>query len=164
MAEPPPGSDASAAYSGPLAAIGFLYAPLILMMIFSFGASELQAFPIAEFSLRWYQDLASNSGLLAAAHRSLVVGLCVVTFSTLIGTGFALLLHYGRIKGARFCEFALALPLATPGVVLGIVMVLGTELASVPSGLLRTIIGQSSFVMPVTMMLVLARLRQLDPR
>lgn len=149
--------------AGSLAAIGFLYAPLILMMIFSFGASELQAFPIAEFSLRWYQDLVTNASLLAAARRSLVVGLCVVTFSTLIGTSFALLLHYGRVKGARFCEFALALPLATPGVVLGIVMVLGTELASVPSGLMRTIIGQSSFVMPVTMMLVLARLRQLDP-
>ncbi len=148
---------------GSLAAVGFLYAPLVLMMIFSFGASELQAFPIAEFSLRWYRDLLGNSGLLAAARRSLVVGFCVVTFSTLIGTSFALLLHYGRIKGARFCEFALALPLATPGVVLGIVMVLGTELASVPSGLARTIIGQSSFVMPVTMMLVLARLRQLDP-
>jgi spermidine/putrescine transport system permease protein len=148
---------------GSIAAIAFLYAPLILMMIFSFGASELQAFPIEEFSLRWYQDVVTNASLLAAARRSLIVGFCVVAFSTLIGTSFALLLHYGRVKGARFCEFALALPLATPGVVLGIVMVLGTELASIPSGLLRTIIGQSSFVMPVTMMLVLARLRQLDP-
>jgi spermidine/putrescine transport system permease protein len=154
---------ALAGAGGALLAIAFLYAPLFLMALFSFNSSPLQSFPIHEFSFRWYTAMTENQGLLIAARRSLLVALFVVATSTVVGTGFALLLHYGKTRGARFCEFALGLPLATPGVVLGVVMVLGTELVSIPSGLFRTVIGQTSFVMPVTMMLVLARLRRLDP-
>ncbi len=149
--------------AGYTAALLFLYAPLLLMAIFSFNASSLQVFPIAGMSLQWYKALVQNGSLLEAARRSLVVALCVVTFSTVAGTGFALMLHYGKVRGARFIEFALAVPLAMPGVVLGIVMVLGTEVLGIPSGIPKTVIGQSSFVMPVVLMLVLARLRRLDP-
>ena len=141
----------------------FLYAPLVIIMLFSFGASTLQTFPIPEWSLRWYGELAGNASLIAAAQRSLVVAFLVVILSTLVGTAFALILHYGRIAGSRACEIALALPLATPGIVLGVVIVLGTELFAIPSGIAKTLIGQASFVMPVTLMLVLARLRRLDP-
>jgi spermidine/putrescine transport system permease protein len=144
------------------AAILFLYAPLALIFLFSLNDSALQTFPMQGFSTRWYSELVQNDGLLTAARRSLVVAFFVVTFSTLVGTGFALALHYSRLSCSRFVEVALALPLATPGVVLGVVMVLGTEWLSIPSGLVRTVIGQSSFVMPVTLMLVLARLRRLD--
>lgn len=143
--------------------IVFLYAPLVLMVLFSFGTSTLQSFPITDFTLKWYAELANNSGLLAAAQRSLVVAVCVVFFSSTIGTAFALLLHFRPIRGSRLIETLLALPLAMPAVVLGVVMVLGTELLAIPSGLVRTVIGQSSFVMPVTLMLVLTRLRRLDP-
>jgi ABC-type spermidine/putrescine transport system permease subunit II len=141
----------------------FLYAPLVIIMLFSFGASTLQTFPIPEWSLRWYGELAGNASLIAAAQRSLMVAFLVVLVSTIVGTAFALILHYGRIAGSRACEIALALPLATPGIVLGVVMVLGTELFAIPSGIAKTLIGQASFVMPVTLMLVLARLRRLDP-
>jgi len=143
--------------------ITFLYAPLLLMVIFSFGASTLQSFPITDFTLKWYAELAGNSGLIAAAQRSLLVAVCVVAFSSIVGTGFALALHFRPVRGSHLMEVLLTLPLAMPAVVLGVVMVLGTELLSIPSGLARTIIGQSSFVMPVTLMLVLARLRRLDP-
>ncbi|MGO7133524.1 ABC transporter permease subunit [Rhizobium leguminosarum] len=143
--------------------IAFLYAPLLLMVVFSFGGSTLQAFPITEFTTRWYRDLADNTALLAAAQRSVIVAICVIAISTTVGTGFALVLHYQRLRGARAIEMLLTLPLAMPGVVLGVVMVLGTEMVAIPSGLIRAVIGQSSFVMPVTMMLVLARLRRLDP-
>jgi spermidine/putrescine transport system permease protein len=141
----------------------FLYAPLLLIILFSVNDSTLQTFPLQGVTLRWYGELLQNEGLLAAARRSLLVAAVVVTFSTVAGTAFALILNYGRVRGSRVIEFLLALPLAMPGVVLGVTMVLGTEWLAIPSGLLRTAIGQSSFVMPVTLMLVLARLRRLDP-
>jgi ABC-type Fe3+ transport system permease subunit len=43
--------------------------------------------------------------------------------STLVGTGFALALHYSRLSCSRLVEVALALPVATSGVVLHNVMV-----------------------------------------
>jgi ABC-type spermidine/putrescine transport system permease subunit II len=143
--------------------IAFLYAPLVLMLIFSFGQSTIQSFPISELTLHWYADLGKDSGLMAAVQRSLIVASCVVAVSTVFGTIFAVELHYRSFLGSRFIELLLTLPLAMPAVVLGVVMVLGTEFLGIPSGLVRTVIGQSSFVMPVTLLLVLARLRRLDP-
>ncbi|ADH89340.1 binding-protein-dependent transport systems inner membrane component [Ancylobacter novellus DSM 506] len=140
----------------------FLYAPLAIMVLMSFNDSSVQAFPLHGATLRWYAELAENASMLEAVRRSLVVGFAVVLVSSVAATGFAFAIHYGRVRQARFFEFALAIPVAIPGVVLGIVMVLATQLVQVPSGIFRTVIGQSSFVMPVILMIILARLRRLD--
>lgn len=140
----------------------FLYAPLAIMVLMSFNDSTVQAFPLQGATLRWYQELASNEPMLQAVQRSLLVGFSVVLVSAVAATGFAFAIHYGRVRRARFFEFALAIPIAIPGVVLGIVMVLATQLAQIPSGVGRVVIGQASFVMPVILMIILARLRRLD--
>ncbi|SCW93460.1 ABC transporter permease subunit [Ancylobacter rudongensis] len=140
----------------------FLYAPLAIMVLMSFNDSTVQAFPLSGATLRWYAELAGDQPMLAAVQRSLIVGFLVVLVSGVAATGFAFALHYGRVRRARFFEFALAVPVAIPGVVLGIVMVLATQLAQIPSGVGRIVIGQASFVMPVMLMIILARLRRLD--
>lgn len=140
----------------------FLYVPLAVMVLFSFNSAEIQSFPLAEQTLRWYRELADNPAMIDALLRSLIVGLSTVTVSTLAAICFAMILHYGAIRGSRFLEYLLALPIAVPGVVLGIMMVIGTQLAQIPSGIPRIVIGQSSFVMPVILMVILSRLRQLD--
>ncbi len=141
----------------------FLYLPLLLIVIFSFNASPLQTFPLTGFTLDWYRDLLANVPLRAALLRSLEVGVLVLIVSIVCGTLFAIILAYGKLKGARVIELLLAVPIAIPGVVLGITMVLACQLLRVPVGLPRIVIGHSSFVMPVIMMIVLARLRRLDP-
>ncbi|PDT09246.1 ABC transporter permease [Rhizobium sp. J15] len=148
---------------GVVASIIYLYAPLAIIVLFSFNSANLQIFPLQGVTLHWYQELLQDQSLMEAARRSVIVALCVVTMSVVLGTIFALIIHYARLKGARFFELAFALPIATPGVVLGIEMVLGTEIFSIPSGVARIVIGQMSFVMPVTMLLLLVRLRRLDP-
>ncbi|MCS0495718.1 ABC transporter permease subunit [Ancylobacter sp. MQZ15Z-1] len=140
----------------------FLYAPLAIMVLMSFNESKVQAFPLQGMTLQWYRELGENAAMLDAVQRSLIVGFLVVLVSTVAAIGFAFAIHYGRVKQARFFEFALAIPVAIPGVVLGIVMVLATQLVQIPSGVARIVIGQSSFVMPVILMIILARLRRLD--
>ncbi|CUX58820.1 putative membrane protein [Agrobacterium fabrum str. J-07] len=144
-------------------AIVYLYAPLAIIFIFSLNSSSVQVFPLQELSLQWYASLTSNESLIAAAQRSLIVAISVVCLAAALGTLFAVIIHNGRLKGARYYELAFALPVATPGVVLGIEMVLGTEIFGIPSGILRIIVGQMSFVMPVTLLMVLVRLRKIDP-
>ncbi|CCV15341.1 ABC transporter permease protein [Mesorhizobium sp. STM 4661] len=164
---PPPGARPRLGFIGGSILYGvvvaFLYAPLLLMVVFSFNDSTLQAFPLQRLTFKWYAELAGNSGLIAAAQRSLVVAVCVVLVSSIVGTSFALILHYRNLLYSRAIELLLTLPLAMPSVVLGIVMVLGTEIVGVPPGLARIVIGQASFIMPITMLLVLTRLRRLDP-
>lgn len=144
-------------------ALIYLYAPLVIIVIFSLNSSTVQVFPLQELSLQWYVALLSNESLIAAAQRSLIVAVCVVSLAAALGTLFAVIIHHARLKGAKYYELAFALPVATPGVVLGIEMVLGTEIFGIPSGIPRIIIGQMSFVMPVTLLMVLVRLRKIDP-
>ena len=145
------------------AVVAFLYAPLLIMVVFSFNDSTLQAFPLKDFTFRWYTELAGNAGLITAAQRSVIVAVSVVLLSTTVGTAFALILHYRKMVYPQGVGLLLTLPLAMPAVVLGIVMVLGTEVVGIPPGIVRTVIGQASFIMPITMLLVATRLRRLDP-
>ena len=141
----------------------FLYAPLIIIAIFSFNTVPVQVFPIQGITLHWYLEVLNNSALLAALNRSLYVGLCVLVISIVAGSGFAILFAYGKLKGARWMEQLLTLPVAIPGVVLGITLVLAFQLLAIPIGIPRVVLGHATFVMPVVMLTVLARLRRLDP-
>ncbi|MBL8576492.1 MAG: ABC transporter permease subunit [Mesorhizobium sp.] len=141
----------------------FLYAPLIIIAIFSFNDSTVQIFPLTGFTFKWYREVLDNAALLAALNRSLYVGLLVLLISIVAGTGFAILLAYGKVVGSRITEQLLTLPVAIPGVVLGITLVLTFQLLSLPTGIPRIVLGHCTFVMPVIMLTVLSRLRRLDP-
>jgi spermidine/putrescine transport system permease protein len=43
----------------------FLYAPIAILLIFSFNSSTLPAFPLSGFTLHWYHEFIDNSDLRA---------------------------------------------------------------------------------------------------
>jgi spermidine/putrescine transport system permease protein len=72
-------------------AYAFLYAPLVVVVAYSFNDSRLNAEWVG-FTLDWYRKLFSNGEMLLAARNSLVIGLVTSAVSTVLGTmaGFAL--------------------------------------------------------------------------
>lgn len=141
----------------------FLYAPLLLLTIFSFNDSTIQTLPLSGATWKWYHGMLDNAPMLAAFRYSLVIGLSVLALSVLFGTAFAVLLAFGRLSHSAILERLLLLPLALPGVILGITLVLTFYLLHVPPGFSRLVLGHSTFVMPVIMSVVIDRLRRLDP-
>ena len=49
----------------------FLYAPLVILIVFSFNDRELVSFPWEGFTLRWYRTFIGNPTLLRAVATSL---------------------------------------------------------------------------------------------
>lgn len=141
----------------------FLYLPLTLIVVFSLNDGRVQAFPLTGFTLQWYRELLSNDQLIAAFGRTLQVSATVLVVSAAMGTIFSIILAYGKLRGTRSIEILLAIPIAIPGVVLGITMVLACQLLHVPVGIPRIVVAHCTFVMPIIMMIVLNRLRRLDP-
>ncbi|AOE85889.1 ABC transporter permease [Pseudomonas sp. TCU-HL1] len=141
----------------------FLYAPLLVIVLFSFNSNGIQTFPLESFTLQWYVQMAGDSPMMEALRRSLFIGASVLVLSVVMGTGFAVMLGLGKIAHAAWVEKLLAIPVALPGVVLGVTLVLAFKLLNVPQGIPSVILGHASFVMPVVMMIVLSRLRRLDP-
>jgi spermidine/putrescine transport system permease protein len=141
----------------------FLYAPLVVIGIFSFNDSEVQALPFAGFTTRWYEQLLSDAGLVAAFWRTIEVGTVAVSLSLVVGTGFALVFAE---RGGRFSigfQSAMTLPALLPGVVLGLALAITFRVLQLPFGFATAVVGHASFITPVVTLIVLARLKRLDP-
>lgn len=140
-----------------------LYAPLAIITIFSFNDSTIQALPLGEFTTKWYAALLDNKPAFAALQRTWIVAIGAVTIGAVVGTGFALIFHYLPVRGSALLLSILALPVALPGVILGVSLAIGFRSFEIPPGLVRVTLGHATFVMPVIMMVVLTRLQRLDP-
>ena len=66
-------------------ALFFFYAPALLLPIFAFNQSQVIAFPIEGFSLRWFVALISEQTLHAALKNSLFVAVTSSFLGTLLG-------------------------------------------------------------------------------
>lgn len=102
----------------------FLLAPIAVVMLSSFNPKQYFGMPFSGFTLRWYADLMANDEIMAAAVFSLKLAGAVTLLSTALGTGIAIGLHRARSLGAAAVRGAVLFPLVTPGVVLGIALLL----------------------------------------
>ena len=141
----------------------YLYVPLVVVMTLAFNRSPLPAFPWRGFTLHWFQEVLADPFLLRAIANSVVVGLGVALLSVLVGTASAFLLVRYQFPG-RGLLYALALsPLVMPGVILGISMLVFFSDLGLETGLLTTVLGQSSFIISFVLLIVAARLQKFDP-
>ena len=140
-----------------------LYAPLVVIGMFSFNNLTVQALPWTAFTWKWYQSLPGNRALLDAMWLSFRLALLVTGMAAFIGTAFAFLLAGWQSRYSVIAENVIALPLAVPGVVLGISMVMTASLLQIPPGFGRLLLGHLVFVMPVILLVVSNRLRRVDP-
>src|SRR5262245_34482298 len=103
---------------------GFLYAPIVLLVVYSFNASRLVTV-WAGFSTRWYGELAKDEGFRAAALTSLDVALMAASVALVLGTfaGFSMA-RFSRFPGRPLFGFALVAPLVVPEVILGLSLLL----------------------------------------
>lgn len=142
----------------------FLYAPLLVIVLFSFNADKVQTLPFAGFSTRWYERMFENDRLIDAAIFSFQISGVAVLVGLVFGTAFALMVD--RLLGPRtkgLVQALLAVPVVLPGVVLGISLVVVFREIGIPPGYWAIVIGHATFVTPIVMFVVLTRLRTMDP-
>jgi putrescine transport system permease protein len=147
---------------------GFLYAPIVLLVVYSFNASRLVTV-WAGFSTRWYGELARNEGFRAAALTSLEVAVMAASLSLVLGAfaGFSMA-RFSRFPGRLLFGFALMAPLVVPEVILGLSLLLlfvaGESLIGWPQGrgVMTITIAHSTFGACFVSVLVRAQLAGFD--
>ena len=107
------------------ATVIFLMTPLVVTIAVSFGSSTVFTLPPPDWSLRWYERLASTRGLLPALTVSLQVASISTAISMALGTLCAIALVRGRFPGREAISTFLVSPLMLPGLVIGIAMLQG---------------------------------------
>lgn len=141
----------------------FLYAPIIVMAIFSFNEASVQSLPLKGLSTTWYDKLFHDEAMKEALLFSLKVSLVAVAISCVAGTFFALLFTRVRGRAWPFLQALIGLPFLMPGMVLGISMLLALRQVGIEPGYLAIVIAHITFITPVIIFILTARLRALDP-
>ena len=68
--------------------IFFLYAPVLVMIAFSFNDSS-SVWVFTGFSLKWYAGLASDTTMLTALLHTIIIAVLSAVISTVLGTAAA---------------------------------------------------------------------------
>lgn len=160
-----------ALYLNVVLAFVFLYAPIVVMSIFSFNASrQMQVW--MGFTLDWYVRMLHDERVRIAAQNSLIIALVSTLVSTVIGTLAAMALERTRFRVKRLYEGAMYLPIIVPEIVMAIALLVFFNLAftwldrllglQLNFGLGTITIAHIAFSFPFVAVVVRARLADFD--
>jgi spermidine/putrescine transport system permease protein len=140
----------------------FLYAPIVILVVFSFNKASVPAFPLSGFTTQWYHDFIHNSAMRAALETSAIVAAGSSVLAVALGILASLALARRVFRGKGLVTALLLSPLVIPFIVLGIAMLLLFHILGVNLSLLTIVIGHVVISLPYTILVLLPRLQQID--
>jgi spermidine/putrescine transport system permease protein len=149
-----------------LAFLLFLYLPTALLLVFSFNASTVLAFPISEWTTGWYERAWQDHEIRESVLASLQVAAGTAVVATALGVlvSYALARRSMRFKSG-ISAFVL-LPLVVPTVVLGVSLLVlfrpQDPIIPIPLGLWAVLIGHVVIALPFCVLLLLPRIARID--
>ncbi|MCP4398767.1 MAG: ABC transporter permease [bacterium] len=140
----------------------FLYFPLLIVLIFSFSPTRT-IFGMEGLTLKWYRELLQDEGLLSAFLHSILVGLCAVLISTVIGTAGAFFITKVKFPGKGLFRALVMLPFLLPGIIMGLTLLIFIRNLNIPLSMFAILLGHVSFTTPIVMFQVSSRLLRMGP-
>lgn len=145
----------------------FLYAPIAIMIFFSFNSSRSTA-KFEGFSLRWYEELFQNEAVGEALKNTLLLAVLSAIIATVIGTAAAVGISKMKNKYAKGAITTITnFPMMNPDIVTGVAMLLlftsvGTVLGIQGRSFITVLIAHITFNLPYVVLNVLPKIRQMD--
>lgn len=146
----------------------FLYAPMLMLVIYSFNSSKLVTV-WAGWSTRWYGELLRDDAMMSAVGLSLTIAACAATAAAILGTIAAVVLvRFGRFRGSNGFAFMITAPLVMPDVITGLsLLLLFVALAHAigwpaDRGMLTIWLAHVTFCTAYVAVVISSRLRELD--
>lgn len=141
-----------------LAVYGFLYLPLLIVAIYSFNDSKLNAEWVG-FTLKWYDKLFHNREMLAAAGNSLIIASVSAIVATVLGTLAGMAMHRYRLKLLPGLVLA---PIAMPDILMGVSLLLFFIMLNMSLGLISITLAHITFCIGFVALSVQARMAGID--
>jgi spermidine/putrescine transport system permease protein len=141
----------------------FLFAPIVLLAVFSFNANRFGTFPLKGWTTMWYEQVFEDYQIRDALTTTIQVALEVTAISTVVGTAAAFPLVRSRLPFRGAVRVGFVLPIMIPGLLIGVsLLVLFTSVLHVQLSPQTAVIGQSVFTTPFVLLIVAARLQGFD--
>jgi putative spermidine/putrescine transport system permease protein len=146
--------------AGTVVVLAFLYVPLAIIVIYAFNDSIGQAWPIQDYTTKWFGIAFREATVRQALINSLQVALLATSLALILGSAAAFAVHRFDFFGRNSVSFLLVLPIALPGIVTAIALRSAIETFGVSFGVLTIFVGHATFCIVVVYNNVLARLRR----
>jgi spermidine/putrescine transport system permease protein len=141
-----------------LFAYAFLYLPLIIVVVYSFNDSRLNAEWVG-FTFDWYRKLVVDEDMLVAARNSLVIGLVASAVATVLGTMAGIALHRYKL---RLLPVLVLAPIAIPEILVGVSLLIFFVLLNFTLGLVSVAIAHIAFCIGFVAIVVRSRMAGMD--
>lgn len=146
----------------------FLYAPIVVMMFFSFNESS-STYTFTGFSTKWWVKMFNDSAAMEALTNTLILAVASALVATVLGTLAALGIYNGKNKLYKNALMTVTnIPMMNPEIVTGISMMLLFVFAGTLVGVSDTLgfgtllIAHVTFCLPYVILNVLPKLKQFD--
>ena len=139
-------------------AYAFLYAPLVIVVAYSFNDSRLNAEWVG-FTLSWYEKLFGNEKMLKAAWNSLVIGLTASAVSTVLGTMAGYAMYRYRM---RLLPVLVLAPIAIPEILMGVSLLIFFVMLNITLGMVSIVLSHIAFCVGFVAIVVRSRLAGMD--
>ena len=144
-----------------LAVYVFLYAPILIMVVFSFNDSRLLAV-WRGFSLRWYETLIGDPTVWRAFYNSIWVAGLTTIVSIVLGTMMAFVMIRHSFRGKSLLDSSLYFPVVIPEITEALSLLLFYVFTGIPLGGLTVAIGHIAFAISYATIVIRARLVGFD--
>jgi spermidine/putrescine transport system permease protein len=139
----------------------FLYAPIILLVVYSFNASRFPTYWTG-FTLEWYQVLFKDHLVGLALKNTLIVSITSTIIATIIGTMVAVGIERYRFRTKPAVDGLLFMPIIIPDIAMAIMLLVFFVLINMDLGLNTIIISHVAFNISFVAIIVRARMASLD--
>lgn len=141
----------------------FLFAPVLMVVLFSFNRTASLTFPFQGWSLRWYRAVFASPDYRGAIAASLKVAITTVAIVSVIGTLAAIAVTRHSFRARETLRSVLLVPAALPGLFLGIALLSLFVRTHLPLSLKTAAVGHVIYTLPYFFLVASSRLLRFDP-
>src|SRR6185503_12359063 len=141
---------------------GFLYLPIVTLIVYSFNGSGVGGFPPRDLTLNWYRLLFADDAIWTSVLNSLLVAFAAMLISLALGIPAALALDRAQFPGKALFRRLVLLPLILPGIITGLSLLMLFRQADMKLSLATIVLGHGTALISVATTEVFAGLQKLD--
>jgi len=138
----------------------FLHLPIVIIVLYAFNASNVQGWPIEDWTTKWFSPALHDGDMQQALWLSLKAGLAATATALVLGSLAAFAVHRFRFFGRDAISFLFVLPIALPGIITGMALNSFFVFWKTSFSLWTIVVGHATFCVVIVYNNLIARLRR----
>ncbi len=139
----------------------FLYAPILVLVVFSFNESKSRA-NWEGFTLNWYIELFQDRQIMSALYYTLLIAVLSSIIATLIGIIASIGIFSMKKRPQSLVLNVNYLPILNPDIVTGISLMVLFIFAKIPLGFVTMLLAHITFNIPYVILSIMPKLKQMN--